>query len=225
MGLSFVVPERDDVIVYFWESGSHCFCFFVFLFFSALGHCEPPADSSVFQHFVKHFVLWLQREEKTQFLRPGWQLSNILQVNTAAIETAYMNSQAQFDTKSVSLLVLPYTQSLSVIMYRSITLTSLCPPEVSRCIYSLNSRTVLIMFAWFIVEAFWMQSAGKHASLCSLFNIWNILLNTPTNQYIRTVFVGQKKLTSVWWREVNISESRSSLLWGNSAMLLYNCML
>lgn len=85
---------------------------FVFLFFSAPGHCEPPADSSVFQHFVKHFVLWLQREEKTQFLRPGWQLSNILQVNTAAIlgtETAYMNSQAQFDTKSVSLLVLPYT--------------------------------------------------------------------------------------------------------------------
>lgn len=93
-------------------------------------------------------------------------------------------------------------------MYRSITLTSLRPPkEVSRCVFSLNSRTVLIMFAWFIVKAFWMQSAGrgKHASLCSLFNIWNILPNTPTNQYIRTVFVGmcQKKQTSVWWRDTS----------------------
>lgn len=197
---------------------------FVFLFFSALGHCEPPADSSVFQHFVKHFVLWLQQEEKTPFLRPGWQLSNILQVNTAAIETAYMNSQAQFDTKSVSLLVLPYTQSLSVIMYRSITLTSLCPPEVSRCIYSLNSRTVLIMFAWFIVKAFWMLSAGrgKHASLCSLFNIWNIYWILPPINTSEQCLWAKKS-----WHQCDgdISESRSSLLWGNSAMLLYNCML
>lgn len=129
-----------------------------------VNHLPIPVCSSILSN-----ILYCDcNEKKRQFLRPGWQLSNILQVNTAAIlgiETAYMNGQ-------VCLVACPSLySSLSVIMCRSITLTSLCPPkEASRCIYSLNSRTVLITFAWFIVKAFWMQSAGKHASLCSLFN-------------------------------------------------------
>lgn len=33
--------------------------------FLTLGHCEQPADSSVFQHFVKQYVQRLQQEANT----------------------------------------------------------------------------------------------------------------------------------------------------------------